>query len=219
MGLMKELLLVFSPGARGNFLNAFLTDSISESAFEFNNATYMHTWQLKVEDNMFVGYAHKNFTEHYISDDCFITDTYVTDQYTKIFIDLDRLKLDRWLYLFYKKNILVQDSSFSNLLEEHTFDKLYSAMHYELNLCKNIDHNIFDYVVPFSELYNWDYLNDLKFKISGTHSNKKEIVDKTNYLNDVDDIHFKTIVDMATSIDPDEILPYKLYDRYLEIVK
>jgi hypothetical protein len=215
---MKEILLVFSPGARGNFLNSFLTDFITESAFEFSNATYIHTWQLKVEDNRFVQYAHKNFTEHHISDDCFIVNTYVTDQYIKIFIDLDILKLDRWLYLFYKKNIVVQDSSFSNLLEEHTFDKLYRAIHYELDLCKNIDHNIFDYVVPFSKLYDWDYLNNLKFNISGTHSNKKEIVDKTNYLNDVDDIHFKTIVDLAINIDPDEILPYKLYDRYLEIV-
>jgi len=215
---MKEILLVFSPGARGNFLNSFLTDSITESAFEFYRATYIHTCQLKVEDNRFVKYAHKNFTEHHISDDCFIVDTYDTDQYTKIFIDLDRLKLDRWLYLFYKKNIVVQDSSFSNLLEEHTFDKLYRSIHCELNLCKNIDHSIFDYVVPFSKLYDWDYLNDLKFKISGTYSNKKEMVDKTNYLNDVDDIHFKTIVDLAITIDPDEILPYSLYDRYLEIV-
>jgi hypothetical protein len=162
---------------------------------------------------------HKDLSKHYIHDNCFIQERFNQTQYLSIFIDLDRKKLDRWLYLFYKKNIVVQDSSFSNLLEEHTFDKLYRAIHYELTLCKNIDHNIFDYVVPFSKLYDWDYLNDLKFKISGTHSNKKEIVDKTNYLNDVDDIHFKTIVDMATSIDPDEILPYKLYDRYLEIVK
>jgi len=194
---MKDILLVFSPGGRGNFLNSFLTDSISESAFEFGNATYIHTCHLLVEGNIF-----KN----------------LKDQYTKIFIDLDRPKLDRWLYLYYKKNIVVQDSSFSNLLEEHTFDKLYRSVICELTLCKNVDHNVFDYVVPFSKLYDWDYLNNLKFNISRTHSNKKEIVDETNHLNDVDDIHFKTIVDLAINIDPDEILPYKLYDRYLEIV-
>ena len=191
---MKDLFLVFPPGARGNFLNAFLTDSISEPAFEFSNATYIHTCHLKVEDNTF-----KN-------------------QHTKIFIDLDRPKLDRWIYLYYKKNIVVQDSSFSNLLEEHTFDKLYRSIICELDLCKNVHHNMFDYVVPFSKLYDWDYLNNLKFNISGTHSNKKEIVDKINHLNDVNDIHFKTIVDLAINIDSDEILPYKLYDRYLEIV-
>lgn len=192
---MKKLFYVYPPGARGNFLNAFLTDSIDEPAFEFAPTWSIHTCQLQELD-----IASKK-------------------QCTKIFINLDRPKLDRWLYAFYKKNIFLEDSSYGNILEEHSFDKLYRSVICELDLCKNVDHDMFDYVVPFSKLYDWDYMNNLKFKISGTYSNKKDIVDKSNHLNDVDNIHFKTIVDLAVNIDPNEIISYKLYDRYLEIVK
>ena len=140
------------------------------------------------------------------------------DRYTKIFIDLDRPKLDRWLYLFFKKVLVPQDSSFNNLLQEQVFEKLYWSLHYELDLCKGMDKSLFDYVVPFSKLYDWDYLNDLKFKISGKYSNKKEIVDKTNQLSDGDDMHIKTIFDMASHVDPYLNFSKNCFGRYLEIV-
>ena len=143
---------------------------------------------------------------------------YDMDRYTKIFIDLDRPKLDRWLYLFFKKVLVTQDSSFDNLLQERVFEKLYWSLHYELDLCKGMDKSLFDYVVPFSKLYDWDYLNDLKFKISGKYSNKKEIVDKTNQLSDVDDMHIKTIVDIASHEDPYINFSKNCFGRYLEIV-
>ena len=188
-------------------MHSFLTDIISDSSFEFETAPYMKAYihvspHLSIENNNFI-YRNR---------------AYDMDRYTKIFIDLDRPKLDRWLYLFFKKVLVTQDSSFDNLLQERVFEKLYWSLHYELDLCKGMDKSLFDYVVPFSKLYDWDYLNDLKFKISGKYSNKKEIVDKTNQLSDVDDMHIKTIVDIASHEDPYINFSKNCFGRYLEIV-
>ena len=57
---MKDLLLVFNPGARGNFLHSFLTDIISDSSFEFETAPYMKAYihvspHLSIENNNLAG--------------------------------------------------------------------------------------------------------------------------------------------------------------------
>ena len=200
--MSKKNFVVFSPGARGNFLECFLNNKLTES-FEYVSGDYhCHTWQLKIKGNNFIVYETKDK----------INKQWPYNETTNIFIDLDKQKLDTWLNLFYEKKYK------KNLLEENTFDKLFASTYNELKHCRLINRDHFDYIVPFSKLYDWDYMENLFFNINGHNPTCKEVFLKTNEINNLTKINFKVIVEMAQNYDPEKILTYKLFDEYREKV-
>lgn len=199
----KKIFVVFAPAARGNFLECFLDNTLTEESFLFESGIYhCHTWQLKVKGNDFVVYQSKDK----------INKQWPYNETTNIFIDLDYKKLDTWLNLFYEKKYK------KNLLEENTFDKLFATTYDELQYCRLINRDHFDYIVPFSKLYDWDFMENLYLNINGYNPTCKEVFLKTNKINNITKIHFKVIVEMAQNYDPEKILTYKLFDEYREKV-
>ena len=81
----KKIFVVFAPAARGNFLECFLDNTLTEESFLFESGIYhCHTWQLKVKGNDFIVYQSKDK----------INKQWPYNETTNIFIDLDYKKLD-----------------------------------------------------------------------------------------------------------------------------
>ena len=158
MVLVPDIAITFPPGARGSFLHAFLKNKIDSPEFEFIEdipAEYKHTINPKAISKF----------EH------------------RIFVSLDLQMLDVWLYLFWQKNILVDYEGYEDVFKQETFDKLYISAKNLYNYCIENDLSCFNYVVPFSKIFDWKYLSNLYYTINHKLPTNKKIIVDTNKLS------------------------------------
>ena len=154
-----DIAITFPPGARGSFLYAYLTNKIDTPEFEF---------KIKIP----MEYKHV------------INPVAISKFKYRIFVKVDLEMLSIWLYLYWQKNLVVMFPDYDDLLTANTFDKLYVSARYFYDYTNESDLSCFNYIVPFSKIFDWEYLRNLYFMIHGVYPNNKKIIVQTNTLNE-----------------------------------
>lgn len=160
------LLIHGAPGSRLGFLNAFLTNSLESNSFDVGHTVpfcKLHTFDANVVEK-FTG--------------------------KKIYIKLSTDLLWLHLVLFFEKNVKKIKKEFRELDYTHRtlFDKFYYSSNawYQDEAVTNLD--LYDFVVPFDQTYNIEYLVNLYQQINGTAPSRELLcaVASTNQLNQLD---------------------------------
>lgn len=196
---MTDIGITFPPGARGSFLYAFLTDAIDTPEFEF------------VRTDISLEY------KHLINPDAISKFKY------RIFVKVDLEMLSIWLYLFWKKNIVFQHTGYDDNLTEKTFDKLYKSGRNLYDYCNESDLSCFNYIVPFSKIFDWEYLRNLYFMIHGVYPNNKKIIVQTNTLSKKTNLPCEIIQEIIRLEDKLQLKNYifinNMYELYLKCIE
>ena len=130
------ILIQGCPGTRLGFLNAFLSDTLEPNMYDVGDTSSF----LKLHE--FNKTKIKEFNGK------------------KFYIKLSHDLLFLHLFLFFEKNILIQQPEFKNFHYTHRtlFDKFYYSCRTFFEDEKQTDTSLFDYVVPFEKTYDEDYL-------------------------------------------------------------
>lgn len=180
------------PGTRLGFLNAFLTNELQPNTYDVG-----------------MGSRTLFFKQH----------EYNKEQLTKFkgkkfYIKLSNELLFLHLFLFFEKNVLLQDQIYKQYHYTHRalLDKFYYSAKMWFDDEQITDKTLYDYVVPFDKTYDLEYLIELYQAVNGTMPSDTllESVKSTNLVN------FPTIPDNHSVRVAAELFNFEYKNNYTE---
>lgn len=140
------ILIHGAPGSRLGFVNAFLTNTLLPNMYDVGQTSKFVKFHTYNKESV------KKFNGK------------------KIYIQLSNNLLFLHLFLFFEKNVLVQDPAYKQYHQTHRtlFDKFYYTCKMWFDDERITDTSLYDYVVPFEKTYDIDYLVELYQLFNGT---------------------------------------------------
>jgi len=176
-----NLLIHADPGARSQFLYAWITDQLYRPAFDIGSDTKIKFHKI-----------------HRLDDPNYLK----TFNGVKIRITPKKYSIDLHSLLFLRKNIHVQFPDFTkNEYCLETFTKLYEFSKEIFQWDSELDHTLYDHIIDFDDTFDNDFMLEFYHMINGRKATPAMIqsLTQTNRLNrlDIDKNHASSILKLV----------------------